>query len=84
MWETMLKIADRDYFRIPILQGILKTRSRHEEDLCVSSGSQTATCEIISLDAGLRMDGISALDFWDLVIEASHSSSHLKHWEQKV
>ena len=30
--------------------------------------------EVISLDAGLRMDGISALDLWDLVIEAFHSS----------
>ena len=25
--------------------------------------------EIISLDAGLRMDGVLALDLWDLVIE---------------
>ena len=25
--------------------------------------------EIISLDAGLRMDGLLAFDFWDLVIE---------------
>ena len=30
--------------------------------------------EIISLDAGLRMDGIPALDLWDLVIEEFHSS----------
>ena len=30
--------------------------------------------EIISLDAGLRMDGILALDLWDVVIEVSHSS----------
>ena len=29
--------------------------------------------EIISLDAGLRMDGIPALTLWDLVIEVSHS-----------
>ena len=29
---------------------------------------------IISLDAGLRMDGIPALDLWDLVIEVFHSS----------
>ena len=28
--------------------------------------------EIISLDAGLRMDGIPALDIWDLVIELFH------------
>ena len=32
--------------------------------------------EIISLDAGLRMDGIPALDLWDLVIEVLHSSSN--------
>ena len=30
--------------------------------------------EIISLDAGLRMDGIPALDLWDLVIEVFHAS----------
>ena len=32
--------------------------------------------EIISLDAGLRMDGIPALDLWDVVIEVFHSSSN--------
>ena len=30
--------------------------------------------EIISLDAGFRMDGIPVLDLWDLVLEVSHSS----------
>ena len=30
--------------------------------------------EIISLDAGLRMDGIPALDVWDLVMHMLHSS----------
>ena len=30
--------------------------------------------EVISLDAGLRMDGIPALDLWDLVVEILHSS----------
>ena len=29
--------------------------------------------EIISLDAGLRMDGIPALDLWDVVIELLQS-----------
>ena len=29
---------------------------------------------VISLDAGLRRDGIHALDLWDLVIEVFHSS----------
>ena len=30
--------------------------------------------EIISLDAGLRMDGLSALDLWDVVIKVLRSS----------
>ena len=30
--------------------------------------------EIISLDAGIRMDGILALDIWNLVVEVFHSS----------
>ena len=37
------------------------------------SHSSTAA-EVISLDAGLRMDGMPALEFWDLVIEVFHSS----------
>ena len=35
--------------------------------------------EIISLDAGLRRDGIPALDLWDLAIEVLHSSSNQMH-----
>ena len=31
--------------------------------------------EIISLDAGLRMDGILALDLWDVVIEVLRSTN---------
>ena len=34
--------------------------------------------EIISLDAGLRMDGITALDLWDVVKEVLHSSNNKK------
>ena len=30
--------------------------------------------EIISLDAGLRMDGLPALDLWDVVIEVLGST----------
>ena len=32
--------------------------------------------QIISLDAGLRMDGIPAVECWDLVAEVFHSSSN--------
>ena len=39
------------------------------------SHSSTET-DSISLNAGLRMDGIPALDLWDLVIEVLHSSSN--------
>ena len=34
--------------------------------------------EIISLDAGFRIDGIPVVDLWDLVIEVLHSSSNRK------
>ena len=39
-----------------------------------TSVSRSSTeAEVISLDAGLRMDGIPALTHWDLVIEVFHS-----------
>ena len=34
--------------------------------------------EIVSLDAGLQMDGIPALDLWDVVMEVLHSSNNQK------
>ena len=34
--------------------------------------------EVILLDAGLRMDGLPALDLWDVVIEVLHSSKNTK------
>ena len=32
--------------------------------------------EIMSLDAGLRMDGIPALDMWDLIVTVLHGNTH--------
>ena len=43
-----------------------------KKQILVSRSSTEA--ERISLDAGLRMDGIPALDLWDLVKEVFHSS----------
>ena len=43
-----------------------------KQNICANKFSSTEA-EIISLDAGLRMDGIPTLDLWDLVIEALHS-----------
>ena len=40
----------------------------------VSHGSTES--EIISLDAGLRMDGIPALDLWDLIVAFLHGNTH--------
>ena len=42
-----------------------------------TSVSHSSTeADIISLDAGSRMDGIPALDLWDSVIEVCHSSQN--------
>ena len=44
----------------------------------LTSVSQSSTeSEVASLDAGLRLDGIPALDLWDLVIDALHSSQNI-------
>ena len=48
-------------------QQVGSARNRHQ-----FSHSSTEA-EIISLDAGLRMDDIPALTLWDLVIELFHS-----------
>ena len=32
--------------------------------------------EIISLDAGLRLDGCPALDLWDLIVAVLHGNTH--------
>ena len=32
--------------------------------------------EIISLDAGLRLDGIPALDLWDLIVTVLHGNTN--------
>ena len=46
-----------------------------------SHGSTEA--EIISLDAGSRMDGIPALTLWDLVIEVFHFRTEQHRWTQE-
>ena len=39
-----------------------------------SVSHRSTEADVISLDAGLRVDGIPALDLWDSVIEVFHSS----------
>ena len=41
-----------------------------------SVSRSSAESEVVSVDAGLRMDGIPAVDLWDMVVEVlQHSSS---------
>ena len=50
-----------------------------------SVSHRSTESEIISLDAGIRMDGIPALDLWDLVVEVLHSSTNqTKKSKEKV
>ena len=43
----------------------------------------SAEAETISLDAGLRMDGIPALTRWDLVIEVFSFRTKQNRWTQE-
>ena len=38
--------------------------------------------EIISLDAGLRLDGIPALDLWDLIVAVLHGNTYQNNQER--
>ena len=38
--------------------------------------------EIISLDAGLRMDGVPALDLWDLIVAVLHGNTNQSKQER--
>ena len=41
-----------------------------------SFSNSSTESETISLDAGIRMDGIHALDFWDLIVAVLHGNTH--------
>ena len=62
MWETRHSIA---YW----------VCSKTQTLLAILTNSSTES-EIISLDAGLRMDGLPALDLWDMVIEVLRSTNN--------
>ena len=60
---------------------------------CTSVSHSSTESEVISLDAGWRIDGIPALDLWDLVTRSitlfyqhthTHTLPHIKHWETNV
>ena len=84
MWETLQNNADWDCFKTPILQEILRIQNLRQVSCVLGSHTfvpiswmckkQTSVShsstesEIISLDAGLRFDGVHALDLWDLIV----------------
>ena len=48
-----------------------------------TSASHSSTeSEIISLDAGLRLDGIPALDLWDLIVAVLHGNMYQSNQER--
>ena len=49
-----------------------------------SVSHSSTVSEVISLDAGLRMDATPALDLWDLVTEVLHSSPNQTNKTQDV
>ena len=79
MWETRRRIADGVCFKTQTLLATLRTQNQPQEVSCVflevESHSSTES-EIISLDARLRMDGLLALDLWDIVIEVLRSNNN--------
>ena len=74
MWAKRLSVVDWVYFKTQILLATLRTsKSTSGRVLYAYSEAETVVsirwmCQkqtwIISLDAGLRMDGLFALDFW--------------------
>ena len=84
MWEILLNNADWDCFRTLTLREILKIQNPRLEERCAfleafvpiswmckkqTSVSHSSTeSEIISLGTGLRLDGLPALELWDLIV----------------
>ena len=87
MWETQRSIVDWDYSNTQTFLATLKTRHRLRSGLLCFFGTRAfvsweckkqttvshTESEVISLYAGLRTNGIPALDCWDLVMEVLHS-----------
>ena len=56
-----------------------KSNVRSHKQTSVSHSSTES--EVTSLDAGLRMDDLPALDLWDVVIEVLHSAKIFQYGE---
>ena len=90
MWVIQLNVVDQGLFKTSFLLETLKTQSRHQGESCAfvptswmckkqtSVSLSSIESEVISLDAVFRMDGISALDLWDVVLAVLHFSNNTK------
>ena len=48
-----------------------------------SVSHSSSESEIISLDAGFRLDGVSALDLWDLIVPVLDGNTNQSHKERR-
>ena len=48
----------------------------------ISVSHSSTESDIISLDAGLRLDGIPALDLWDLIVAVLHGDTYQSNQER--
>ena len=90
MWVTLPNNADWDCFKTLTSQEILKIRSVHlggtcaflevirlfQQIECARNRHQFLTT-IISLDTGLRLDGLPALESWDLIVSVRGNVSRV-------
>ena len=78
MWVIRLSIVDWVCSKTQILLETLKTPKQPREESCVQETNfnipQFNGIGSSFLDAGLRKDGIPALDLWDVVIEVLRHS----------
>ena len=93
MWVILPNNADWGCFKTLISREILKIRNPLLEEHCAFSEVihlfQQVGCvrnklphsstesEIISLDTGLRLDGLPALELWDLIVSVFGSVSQV-------
>ena len=90
MWETLQNNADWDCFKTPILREILRIQNPREVEHCafleVIRLFQSVGCvrnklqfrtvqQNLRLDTGLRLDGLPALELWDLIVAVLHGNT---------
>ena len=92
MWETLPNNVDWDCLKTLISREILRIQNLHQVEHYAFSEVirlfQSVGCarnkvshsptesEIISLDSGLSLDGLPALDLWDMIVAVLHGNTY--------